>query len=57
MFEFYREKLVAVTGGTSLNGSYIVKALAEAGARGRTVTDDRPPKEFTKLALERVVRT
>lgn len=49
---FYKDKLVAVTGGTGLNGSYIVKALVEAGARVRAIRHVRPANEFTRLADE-----
>lgn len=52
MSEFYRGQLVAVTGGTGLNGSYIVKALVDAGAKVRAITHKRPANEFTKLADE-----
>jgi GDP-L-fucose synthase len=50
MLEFYRGKVVAVTGSTGLNGSYIVKALVDAGAKVRAIIHERPPNEFTKLA-------
>ncbi|MBI2649149.1 MAG: NAD-dependent epimerase/dehydratase family protein [Thaumarchaeota archaeon] len=52
MLDFYRNRLVAVTGSTGLNGSYIVKALVDAGARVRAITHKRPSNEFTKLADE-----
>ncbi len=55
MFEFYRDRVVAVTGSTGLNGSYIVKSLVDAGAKVRAITHSRPPNEFTKLANEVVV--
>lgn len=48
----YRGKLVAVTGGTGMIGSYIVKALVEAGARVRAIQHARPANDFTKLANE-----
>lgn len=50
MFEFYKGKLVAVTGGTGLNGSYIVKALVEAGAKVRAITHKRPTNRMISLA-------
>ncbi len=52
MSEFYRGKLIAVTGSTGLNGSYMIKALVEAGAKVRAITHKRPSNEFTKLADE-----
>lgn len=52
MLDFYRNRLVAVTGSTGLNGSYIVKALVEAGAKVRAISHIRPPNAFTKLAQE-----
>lgn len=52
--DFYQNKLVAVTGATGLNGSYIVKALAEAGAKVKAITHSRRANEFTKLASEMV---
>ena len=54
MSEFYRGKVVAVTGSTGLNGSYLVKALVDAGAKVRAITHVRPPNEFTKEADEMV---
>lgn len=54
MAGFYDGRLVAVTGGTGLNGSYVIKELVEAGARVRAVTHQRPANEFTNLAQERV---
>ena len=54
MSEFYRGKVVAVTGSTGLNGSYLVKALADAGAKVRAITHVRPANEFTKEAGEMV---
>jgi len=51
---FYQGKLVAVTGATGLNGSYIVKALVEAGAKVRAIRHQRPSNEFTSLAHEAV---
>ncbi len=50
--EFYRDKLVVVTGATGMNGSYIVKALSDAGAKVRAISHSRPPNEFTKMASE-----
>ena len=50
--DFFRNRLVAVTGATGLSGSYIVKDLAEMGANVRAVTHRRPFTEFTKLASE-----
>ncbi len=52
--DFFRDTLVAVTGATGLSGSYIVKALSEAGANVRAVVHRRPPTEFTRLASELV---
>jgi len=52
MSDFYRNMLVTVTGGSGMNGSYIVKALVEAGAKVRAVVHSRPPNEYTKLAHE-----
>ena len=52
MFEFYRNKLVAVTGSTGLNGSYIVKELADAGAKVRAIVHKRSANEFTSVARE-----
>jgi len=46
--------VVAVTGSTGLNGSYLVKALVEAGAKVRAITHVRPANEYTKLASETV---
>ena len=46
--------MVAVTGSTGLNGSYLVKALVEAGAKVRAITHVRPANEYTKLASETV---
>lgn len=54
MFEFYRGRVVAVTGATGLNGSYIVKGLVDAGATVRAITHSRAPNEFTKQAREMV---
>ena len=45
---------MAVTGSTGLNGSYLVKALVEAGAKVRAITHVRPANEYTKLASETV---
>lgn len=42
--EFYRERLVAVTGATGINGSYIVKALKDAGAK----SEGHIPHQTTK---------
>lgn len=39
-----------MTGATGLNGSYMVKALSERGAKVRAVVHQRPPTEFTKMA-------
>ncbi len=50
--DFFRDKLVAVTGATGLNGSYIMNALSGTGAKVRAVIHRRPPTEFTKLADE-----
>jgi GDP-L-fucose synthase len=50
--DFYSGKRVAVTGATGLNGSYIVKALVERGARVRAIMHERPPNEYTKMAHE-----
>ncbi len=52
MPEFYRDNLVVVTGATGLNGSYLVKAASEKGAKVRAVAHLRAPNEFTKLANE-----
>jgi len=52
MFEFYRGKLVAVTGSTGLNGSYMVKSLADTGARVRAIAHSRRLNEFSRMADE-----
>lgn len=45
---------MVVTGASGLNGSYVVKALVESGAKVRGVIHTRPPTEYTKLAHELV---
>src|SRR2546427_11326412 len=52
MANFYDGKKVAVTGGSGLVGSYVVKALAESGAKVRAIVHRRPPNEYTKMATE-----
>ena len=54
MSEFYNDRLVAVTGATGLTGSYVVKALVDAGAKVRAITHQRPMNEFTRLAQEHI---
>jgi GDP-L-fucose synthase len=55
MSDFYKGRLVAVTGATGMNGSYIVKALCESGAKVRAVVHERPANDFTRMAGEKVV--
>ena len=52
MFEFYHGKLIAVTGSTGLNGSYMVKSLADTGARVRAIAHSRRLNEFSPMANE-----
>jgi GDP-L-fucose synthase len=50
--DFYCDKKVVVTGATGLNGSYLVRALADRGARVRAIAHKRQPNNYTKLANE-----
>src|SRR2546428_8290711 len=52
MANFYDGKKVAVTGGSGLVGSYVIKALAESGAKVRAIVHRRPPNEYTRMATE-----
>src|SRR5881409_3720584 len=52
MFEFYHGKLIAVTGSTGLNRSYMVKSLADTGARVRAIAHSRRLNEFSPMANE-----
>jgi GDP-L-fucose synthase len=54
MGDFYSGRIVTVTGGTGLVGSYFVKELSRRGAKVRAVVHGRPPNEFTRMASEMV---